>query len=163
MRLARWIPLGCDARRERNWILYGALAGALVNLRFVLAYLSARGDLYGYHGGVRELLPGAVIAPFSELLGWGLLGCYAAAAAMAALAVWHYAVHFRGSRSIYRMRLLKTHPWELLRRCLALPLLGAAVFLAEALALRLLDYLIYALATPQACLPPLGWDALWGL
>ena len=156
-RLSRLVPLGCDGRRELRWLLWGLAAGFLVNLRFVLVYLSARSGLYVYSRGVRQLVPGAVIAPFSELLGWSLLGCFAAAAAMAVLAAWHYLTHFRGSRSIYTMRRLPSR-WELHRRCLTLPALGAAAYLLEAAALWGLDFLLYALATPAQCLP-----GIWGI
>ena len=156
-RLSRLVPLGCDGRQELRWLLWGLAAGFAVDLRFVLAYFSARGGLYLYSGGVRQLIPGAVIAPFSDLLAWSLLGCFGAALAMLALAAWHYATHFRGSRSIYTMRRLPSR-WELHRRCLTLPALGAAAYLLEAAALWGLDFLLYALATPAQCLP-----GIWGI
>lgn len=69
------------------------------------------------------LRPGAVMEDFAQLLDWMLLGFAVTAVCMAALAVWHYASHFQGSRSIYTMRRLPQR-WELARRCLTLPLLG---------------------------------------
>lgn len=150
--LTRWIPLGLDPKVQRGWIGKGLLLGAAGNLRFSLAYAAARRALYQRTPAGPRLLPDAVMEPFSTLLQWGLYGCFAAAAAMAALALYYWRWHYRGSRSIYLMRRLPDR-WELWRRCLGLPLLGAGLFLLEALALWLLDLGIYWCLTPRQCLP----------
>ena len=144
--LTRNIPLGCDAAAERKWLTWGAVAGFLMNLRFPVAYYSAWQQLFPHVNG-RRIYTGGAMAPFGELLGFSLWGCLLAAAAMAVLAVWHYACHFRGSRSIYTMRRLPQR-WELAKRCLAVPAAGAAAYLLEAAVLLALDYAVYCLVTP---------------
>lgn len=154
--MKRWIesriPLGCDAEKERSWFLWGAVVGFLLNFRFVFVYISARGKLFPYVNGRKVFLEGAKIEPFSQILGFSLWGCLLAAAAMAGLAAWHYGVHFQGSKSIYTMRRLPQR-WELLRRCLTVPALAAAVYLLEAAVLLAIDLAIYFLATPAQALP----------
>lgn len=150
----RLMPLGLDRSTQLRWLRWGLLAGPVTNLQFTGAFSQARRALYHYwSGGGRLLREGAVMAPFSQVLTWGLYGCYAAAAAMAALAFFYWRQHYRGSRSIYLMRRLPDR-WELARRCLGLPLLGAGLYLLEALCLRLLDFGIYRLLTPAQCLLP---------
>ena len=48
--------------------------------------------------------------------------------------------------------------WELLRRCLTVPVLAAVGYLLEAALLLGIDYAIYRLATPAQAL-----QALWSL
>ena len=71
---------------------------------------------------------------------------------MAAVAVMFYFYHYEGSRSIYTMKRLP-NPWELWRRCLAVPL--CTIVLCAVLALLLLGiyYLVYLHCTPAGCLP----------
>lgn len=145
------IPLGCDAAKEQKGLIWGVVAGFLLNLRFPLMYYSARSRLFPYINGKRVFLEDAKMEPFGEILGFSLWGCLLAAAAMIFLAVWHYSCHFRGSKSIYTMRRLPQR-WELLRRCLTVPVLAAAAYLAEAAVLLGIDYAIYRLATPAQAL-----------
>ena len=149
--LERRVPLGLDAGRELRWILGGIAAALLCNLRFVAAYGSSRAALYHWDGKQNVLMEGAKIAPFGELLGWSLAGCFVAAAFMAVLAAWHWGYHHRGAKSIYLMRRLPDR-WELWRRCLTLPVLGAATYGMEALLLLAVDAAVYRLCTPAVCL-----------
>ena len=146
------LPLGCDAEKERSWLLWGAIAGFLLNFRFVLVYLSARSNLFVWQGGKRVFMEGSRIAPFHEILGFSLWGCLLAAAAMVGLAAWHYGLHFRESKSIYTMRRLPQR-WELAKRCLTVPVIAAAAYLIEAAILLGIDVAIYRLATPVQALP----------
>ena len=70
--------------------------------------------------------------------------------------VFHYLYHYQGSRSIYLMRRLPDR-WELLRRCIALPLCGALAALLTGLLITLLWAGIYLLATPRELLSPLWY------
>lgn len=164
--MRRWlkerVPPGVDAGREARGILLGLLGAALCNLRFLAAYGQARDLLYQWTGTERILRPGAVLPPIRSLLGWSLYGCFLAAMAMAALAAWHWAYHYRESKSIYLMRRLPDR-WEFWRRCFTLPLLGAGACGLEAVALMLVNFAVYRLCTPAGCVPPGQWAALWGL
>lgn len=147
-----YLPLGCEAERERSWLLWGAIAGFLLNFRFIILYISARNRLFPYVNGRQVFWEGAKIEPFTELLGFSLWGCLLAALAMVALAAWHYGLHFRDSKSIYTMRRLPQR-WELAKRCLTVPALAAAAYLTEAAVLLAIDFAIYRLATPAQALP----------
>lgn len=148
---ARNLPLDSDPGQEGRWLLWGAVLGLAADLNFLISYLQARSSLWIYQGRYRTLRPDAVMMPFPTLLGFSLWGCFLAAIAMVGLAAWHYALHFRGSKSIYTMRRLPQR-WELHQRCLTVPALAAAGYLLEAALLLGLDYLIYRLATPAQAL-----------
>lgn len=98
---------------------------------------------------------------FAELLAESrpMAGFWITAACMAALAAWHYAYHYQGSRSIYLMRRLPSR-WELWRRCLALPAAGAVCALLLAALLLLCYFGLYLLLTPRPCLQPGQWAGL---
>ena len=149
--LERCVPLDCDGETESKWILTGMVVSFLMNFRFLIAYLSARSRLFPYVNGRKVFWEGAKIEPFGSLLGFSLWGCLLGAAAMVVLAAWHYSVHYRGTKSIYTMRRLPDR-WELHRRCLTVPALGAAAFLLEAALLWGIDFAIYRLATPAQAL-----------
>ncbi|MFR8267820.1 MAG: hypothetical protein ACLVC5_09315, partial [Clostridia bacterium] len=75
---------------------------------------------------------------------------------------YHYGYHFRGSKSIYTMRRLPSkHP--LARRCLTVPVLGAAAAALSALLLICLYYLLYIAVTPEQCLVPGQWQKFWSI
>ena len=150
-------PPGISFAAERRWFAAGLVLAALWSLRFVPGYLRALGALYETDRltGERSLLEGAVMPPFAEVLGSALAGFPVLALAMVFVAVLHYQSHVRGSRSILLMRRLPDR-WELHRRCLAAPLLGLLAAAAAALALWLLYFAVYRLATPQECLLPLS-------
>lgn len=157
-RLQRMLPLGLDPMQEVRWVARGLLLSAVVSLRFLFAYTGAYRALFRTVGRRRVLIPGAVMPPFGQLVGWSFAGFLLLAAAMAVLAVWHWLYHYQDSRSIYLMRRLRNRR-ELWRRCLAMPALGAAASLLAAGLLLLMDYGIYRIATPEACLQVGGWLA----
>ena len=159
-KLERYAPAGIRLDAELKGIAAGLIISALYSLSALLRYAGCRNDLFEVRRGVRTLRAGAVMPDFSEVLGNALLGFLIVAACMAALLVWHYAYHMQGSKSIYLMRRIPQR-WELLRRCAALPGLGALACLAAAAALLLLYYLIYTAATPKECLTPGQWQKLW--
>lgn len=156
----RYLPLGIEWKRVRNRLLLALGAGTAVSLGFLDRYFSARRELYQWMGRERVLIEGAVMADFAGLLRGSFWGLAAAAACMPAVAAGFYLYHYQGGRSIYTMRRLPDR-WELLRRCLTLPLLTAAACLALAAVLTLLYYGIYQFATPDACLTPDQWRKLW--
>ena len=75
------------------------------------------------------------------------------------LACYHYAYYYLGSRSIYVMRRLPDR-WEQWRRCLAVPVLLAAVFLLAIELLTFVYFLKFLLETPDPCLPSDPWRQL---
>ena len=148
---SRLFPPGADWRREVRRTLQALGAAIAWSLTFFLRYISAHGALYRVVNSRRVLIPGAVMQPFSEVLGPSLWGFALAAIAGAGLAALHYASFYRGSRSVYLMRRLPD-PLEWHRRCLALPCACIIACAALAAALWGLFYLFYLNVTPAQCL-----------
>jgi hypothetical protein len=97
-----------------------------------------------------------MMLPFLDILGGRMMGFAAAALCMVPLSIYHYAYHYSGAKSIYVMRRIPDK-FELHRRCLALPILGALAYAVMA-ALLILIYLgIYVAVTPEKCMLPGQW------
>ncbi len=160
--LSRLAPPGLALRPELRLFGAGLALAAAGSCSFLLRYGSSRNALYYAAGAKRQLIQGAMMPDFVQLLGRALWGFGALALLCAALAVWHYAYHHVGSKSVYTMRRLPQR-WERHRRCLTLPAIGLALSLLCALSLLLIYYAIYMLATPQACLRPGQWQKIWSV
>ena len=160
-KLTRWVPPGFPLRTELTLFTVGNVCAFLYSLTFLFRFWNSYRDLFVWARGVRwGLEPGAVMPDFVQLLDRSLWGFGAAALCMLLLIPAHYAYHRTGSQSIYLMRRLPSR-WELHRRCLTLPLLGAAICLAAALILLLVYFAVYQLVTPEVCLTPGQWEKLW--
>lgn len=158
--LARHAPPGLELEGEKKLFGWGLLCAAGYSLLFLVRYLDARDELFYDRLGKKVLWENAVMPDFAQLLGDALYGFAVLAVCLAGVAVWHYLYHWQGSKSIYTLRRLPDR-WVLHRRCLTLPLAGLAVCAAAALALLLVYYAVYQLATPAACLTPGQWQKLW--
>lgn len=146
--LARWAPPGFDLRFELQFFLTGLAASALYSALYLLRLENALENLYAINDkNARILLPDAEMPPFAELLENSLSWFGILTLAAAAFAVWHYAYHRMGSRSIYLMRRLPDR-WELHRRCLTLPALELAACAVCAFLLFWLYYGLYVLLVP---------------
>ena len=159
--LARWVPMGLKGETELKGLAWGGVVSLLYSLTFWLNFSDAYNELFQYVGNQRVLMEDARMPLFAELLAESrpMAGFWITAACMAALAVWHYAYHYQGSRSIYLMRRLPSR-WELWRRCLALPAAGAVCALLLAALLLLCYFGLYLLLTPRPCLQPGQWAGL---
>ena len=157
-------PPGISLSGEARFFAAGLICAVLYSLRFVLAYVNARGELFETNRLTRErvLIDGAVMPDFSEVLDGALLGFAVLAFCMLFAAVYHYQTHFHGSRSIYLMCRLPDR-WELHRRCLAVPVLGGLSCAVVSFLLLLIYFAVYQLATPQECLTPHQWQKLWSV
>lgn len=144
----RYVPLGINGAEVRNNAVCGLAMGVLWSLGFLFRFADAKRDLYFTNGK----WTGQPIRPFWEVIGNAYLLLGILALVMAAVAVMFYFYHYEGSRSIYTMKRLP-NPWELWRRCLAVPL--CTIVLCAVLALLLLGiyYLVYLRCTPAGCLP----------
>lgn len=156
-RLDSLCPVGLDPMRELLWFFIGVGASTLYSLKFIFSLLSIRSNLlYSL-----ERLPAGDAAMltmpcFSALMNGATIGFLLVALCMPALALVHYLYHYQGSRSIYLMRRLPQR-WELARRCLALPVLGAATALLCGLVITLLWMGLYLFTTPRELLSPLWY------
>ena len=161
-KLFRLSPPGYELRFESRFFAWGLVLSVLFSTGFLMRFGDARNGLYNYQAGRKTLLPGAVMPDMSELLGGALSGFLILALCMLAMTALRYAYHRQGSKSIYLMRRLPDK-WELHRRCIVLPVLGAAACLLAAAAVLLLFYGIYMVATPRECLTPGQWQKLWSV
>jgi hypothetical protein len=159
---SRHAPPGLDLKPETRLFGWGLVLSALFSLQFFARFADAREKLYWKNGPWRELIEGAVMPDFAQLLGPSLAGFWVLAACLAALIVVHYAYHYHASRSIYLMRRLPSR-WELHRRCLTLPLAGVVLCLAAAFVALVVFYLVYMTFTPDICLAPGQWQKIWSV
>ncbi len=150
------LPVGIRPQEEVKPILIGLIGSALFSQSFWFSYfenynriiqMSERQNQVYYYG------QSAVMNSFAELFGHCMIGFLLIAVSMLVLAVFHYLYHYQGSKSIYRMKCLPDR-WELLRRCLSIPVLVLLLCVLLVLVLTLLYYGIYLLATPRELLPP---------
>lgn len=158
--MTRQVPPGLDWWTELKWAVSGLVVGALWSLTaFSYQFSNALRRLYDWVGGKSILVESRTIDPFPELLYQAMAGLLLGILLTIPLACYHYAYHYLGSRSIYLMRRLPDG-WELWRRCLTVPALLAVVFLLTIELLTFLYFLIFLLATPDACLPIEPWRQL---
>lgn len=160
-KLERLVPPGFGLRFELQFFLMGLVSSTLYSLLYLLRLAHARENLFAYgadNGYI--LLPDAEMPAFAALLedsfSWfGVLAIMAAA-----FAVWHYAYHWQGTKSIYLMRRLPRR-WELHRRCLALPALELAACTVCVLVLFWLYFGLYVWLTPDPLYVPGQLAGLW--
>lgn len=152
--IERYAPPGVDIQQEAERTVWGLIAAAVLSLRFLLAYLDSRSNLYNVlPNGVRVLEEHAMMPTFREIFSWSFLGFWIFLPTMAVVAVMHVAYHYQGgSRPIYLMRRLPDR-WEYWRRCLALPAAGALCALVAMAILLGIDLAVYLNCTPTQCLP----------
>lgn len=161
-RLAPCAPPGVDLGQELSWLACGGIVSLLYSFQFFIRYAKHYEQLFLWDGISRVLDTSAVMPDFVDILGGSLSGFQVLALSMVALAVYHYAYHFQGSKSIYLMKRFPDR-WELLRRCITLPLLGALACLCASALVLLTYYAIYMTFTPPACLAPGQWQRIWSL
>jgi len=158
--LERSVPVGIDYRTELRWVGNGLLAGFIYSLSFFSRYLHEYNMLFTVEGTEKILDDGAVMPVFMTIMNTRMVGFATVAGCMILLAAYHYAYHYRGSKSIYLMRRLPDR-WELFRRCVTLPVLGVVSCLCIAFIIMLCYYAFYMWVTPEVCLAPGQWQKIW--
>ena len=155
--LERHAPPGFPVQRERRFFLlcYG-LSLVWSAGGWLLRYTSARNALYQYIGRTKILAPGALMAPFGELLHRSFTGFALLAFVLAGAVLVHYSYYYKDAKPIYLMRRLPDRGL-LHRQCWTLPLLGLALCAVTVLVLLGLYALIYHVFTPAECLPATVW------
>ena len=127
-RWSRWMqrlsPPGYPVGRETGGVAVAASVMVLIHL--VQFLFRMQEELRWLYDEMGRLIPGAVMAPFSQVTAgyipaWGVLTL-----ACLALGVVRYTYYDQGSRSIYLMRRLPDR-WELWRRTLGWPLVLAVL------------------------------------
>lgn len=152
--LSRYAPPGTNIEKEIKNLCVGlAAATCCAVLVYGVRLRTAYDNLFDQIGRDRVLRTGAIMLPFDAILLYALWLFYLVALYSLASAVLHHISYYTGgSKSIYLMRRLPQR-WELLRRDITLPLLGASISLLSALLLKLLFWGLYYWITPTHCLP----------
>lgn len=152
--LSRYAPPGTNIEKEIKNLCVGlAAATCCAVLVYGVRLRTAYDNLFDQIGGDRVLRTGAIMLPFDAILLYALWLFYLVALYSLASAVLHHITYYTGgSKIIYLMRRLPQR-WELLRRDITLPLLGASISLLSALLLKLLFWGLYYWITPTQCLP----------
>ena len=158
--LSRYVPLGIDARSEWQGYIAGLAVAVVYSMIYLLRYFNARENLYEWTLKGKQLIEGAVIPDFAELMDGTLLVFVAIVLTMMGLAVYHYIYHRIDTNSFYVMRRLPSR-WELHLRCLTLPAAGLLICGAATLIMILIYYWIYMGCTPDECLMPGQWAGFW--
>lgn len=160
--ISRYAPLGMNLAPVKNILIWGGLMSFVFSCSYFIALANGVNRLYRVVRTDRVLREGAIMTDFVEVLNYALIGFAILALVMAALAVYNYAYHRQGSKSIYLMRRLPNR-WELHKRCLAIPLVSVLMCAAAAFILLCIYYWIYMLVTPEVCLVPGQWQKIWSV
>ena len=159
----RYAPPGVDVGKQINRFSGQILLTVLYALIcFLLRYLSARSNLYYFTGGQHILRPDAVMPDFTAMTAHMFLFHIILFLILLGRIAGNYASFYRGSKSIYLMKRLPD-PMECHRRCLVLPLAGAAVIFLTAVIVLLICFMVYLLFTPTAYMTPGQWQKLWSV
>lgn len=154
--MSRNLPLGADWSLEKTLIFSAAVLAAVYSVVLFIGRYDQFVDsvIYSTYYEVKTLRPGAMATDFYVLLPGIFLGWKVIALCMAALAAYHYLLHYQGgSRSIYTMLRLPSR-LELHRRCLTVPVLTALSCFVCVMILTALFYLGYIIFTPEQCITP---------
>ncbi len=160
--LGRNLPVGYSVKKERNVFALCMTGAVLFSMTFLLDYGRARESLFRYAaGGLRkELIPGAVMEDFVDILGYSMAAFpLMALICLSAQVFSHYAYHRNGSNAFYTMKRLPDSR-ELCRRCVVLPLMEAAGILLAMAAVFAIYYFIYMQGTPEEALAAGQWSLL---
>ncbi|MBR6812572.1 MAG: hypothetical protein IKM51_04275 [Oscillospiraceae bacterium] len=153
-RFERLAPPGYDWKGELKWLLAALTAAFLWTFGFIIRFAAAHEELfiYDHYLGKRFLQADRMMDPFLDVVGGSFKGYTVFAVLLIAVIVLHYMYFFRGSRSIYTMRRLKRKS-ETWKRCIITPVIWLLICIFSALIVLAIDFAIYIIATPKACLP----------
>ncbi len=154
------LPIGYSVKKERNVFAICMAGAVLFSMTFLSDYGRARESLFRYvAGGLRkELIPGAVMDNFVDILGYSMAAFpLMALICLGAQIFNHYAYHRNGSNAFYTMKRLPDSR-ELCRRCVVLPLMEAAAILLAMAAVFAIYYFIYMQGTPEEVLAAGQWS-----
>lgn len=161
-KLEQYVPLGIEHRQQMRWIGIGVALSFLYSLGFLFRLSQEYHALFRVIGRKKVLIQGASMPDFVDILGNSLIGFLIVALCMLALLAYYYFYHYQGSKSIYLMKRLPRR-WELMKRCVTLPVLSAVAVLLLSAMLLLLYFGIYFLVTPEPCLAPNQWYEFWSV
>ena len=150
--LDKYAPVGANLAREVLGYVMAVTFSVFYSFIYIGRYIEANRELYEWEHGEKNLISGAMMPQFDELIDSCFTVFVIAIICMAAVIVYHYLYHYQGSKSIYLMRRLE-NKWELHRRCITLPIAAILITVVIGVVLYFAYYGIYLAFTPQQCLP----------
>lgn len=150
----RYAPPGINLRLELIEYWMTILVGISYSITFFFDFHASLNALYEFSSKNKYLIEGARMIPFETLMEGRLNGFVFTAIILVVLTIGHYAYHYnnQGSKSIYLMKRLP-NKWELHKRCLILPSIGAVIAVLIMVLLWFTYLGVYYVFTPQQCLP----------
>lgn len=157
---APYVPPGMKLEGELIFLLIALLA-ALTYATGFLARLFGQIDLlYMRVDDTRELIPGAVIAPFYEVFDGAWTGYWIVLLCALGYGIYHSLYYRQESMSIYTMRRLPDHS-SFFRYTWTLTVCEILVCFLAAFFCVLLSYGFYHWLTPEECIPDGQWTLFW--
>ncbi len=149
----RYAPPGYDWKGEFKWLIIALILAFCWTAGYIFRLTTFLEQLYIVdYMGIRKLKSGAEMIPFIYLPVNSFKGFTVFAVLMIVAALLRYMYFFQGSRSIYTMRRLpkRSETWK---RCILTPLMWVFICAVTAFIVLAIDFAIYIVATPKACLP----------
>ena len=159
-KLVKYAPPGYDYQFDKTFYFVGLGVATAFSFSYLIRFGEAKGELYTYHLGEKELIPGAIMPDFIDIFRGSLWGYLVLAFAMLLLIAFRYASYYQNSKSIYLMKRLPDK-FEMHRRCIVVPVITAISCMLVAFLVLLLYLGHYMLFTPDACLTPGQWAKIW--
>ena len=159
-RLVKYAPPGYDYSFDKRFFFAGLGIATAFSFSYFYRFGKAKGELYTYHLGEKELIPGAIMPDFFDIFEGSLWGYLILAFSMLLLIGLRYAYYRQNSKSIYLMKRLPDR-FDMHRRCIVVPAIAVICCMAAAFLILLLYFGHYMLFTPAACLTPGQWSKIW--
>lgn len=151
MNLDKLCPPGYQGEKERDFYVLWAFGILIVvcSIVFLINFGSARAEITHVVNN-KKVLSG-IIEPFGSIMVGNFVWywCYFALCVYKGV---HNYMYFIKSNSIYVMARV-SDKWEMHKRCLTLPVMGAIGGLILIAILTIVFYGIYSLSIPSRCLP----------
>lgn len=161
--LSKYSPPGMDLKQEKQIFAWGIILSILYSTFYYFSkYAVAYGELYIRVGSKLVLNTAATMPDFKALLGYSFIGFAIVSVMMVGFILYHYSYYRQGSMSLYLMKRLPKK-FELHKRALALPIIGLLLCFVTVFVLRMVYFIVYILATPEAYLLPNQWQNFWRL
>ncbi|MBP3371679.1 MAG: hypothetical protein J6L88_04045 [Clostridia bacterium] len=160
--LTRHAPLGMNVNSQFTTYITLFVLATLYSFFYFNRFSNHLEWLYEWSRSAKVLIEGAVMPDFVELLEDALTWFWAAAGVCLLQIPFNYRHHYRETKSIYLMKRLPKK-FELHRRCLTLPILGAGIMVLFSFVLLLLYFWYYMAKVPSQCMQPDQWAKIWSV
>ncbi len=159
--LQKNLPVGINAQYVKKSAAASFVFSVLLSVfLYCSKFFSALNGLYHYESPGIKILDTTEMMPDFRIL---RVKCFDVFFIMLVLciafAVYNFAYHYIGSKSIYTMLRLRSRK-EFIIRCISVPLVFAAVLIITIIILNFIYYFTYILLVPAECLY-VDWKMMW--